>query len=673
VTGTKSPPRAPAGRRPATGRVTPSPPRRVGAPTPAPPRATIDFAKVKLVVWDLDDTFWSGILAEGGIELRRGYVQAVKTLSRNGIISSICSNNDLRAARRELEKAGVWQHFVFPQIAWARKPAMIRAILESVQLRPANTVFLDDTARVREEVTAAFPDLLAVCGDEAFQQAFAGAFPRGSRGRDPRMTRLAQYKTLEARAAARSSLNLAPQQFDPQFLKKSNIRCYLFQPGFQDQARIHELINRTNQLNFTKLRLTEEETARLLKDPGTICRAIHVRDRFGDYGVCGFFALDRDNRLRHFLFSCRVLQMGIEQAVYQHLRRPPLRGPEKELCKTVVEPPYLGEWVAINLGPAPPPQDPPLPHAEEEVRAPLRILFIGGCEVEALSRYFTDARYPGGPVRVAERKLIHDEGQAIDFWGHRLVMRRWLDPRAARASAPVLDEVPWLHPLLFKDHFVPGEFDVVFMSVQQDYYSADYRHIPSGLVVPYYYFQMGRRDVMAKENWDLLVQRSGSYTRVGRSWPRRFARQWECLGPVTPSTYERALRGMVAALAPTASIICLNAAEVERWTSLRNRIDYLELDDMIAQARHQARLNAVVDRVARDCARFTVVDVRKHFRSEADGRDLMHMSYRAAVNVGLEALAAIRRVNQERAADTASIEAVDRYLSGLTTRMREVS
>ena len=26
----------------------------------------IDFSKVKLLVWDLDDTFWSGTLSEGG-------------------------------------------------------------------------------------------------------------------------------------------------------------------------------------------------------------------------------------------------------------------------------------------------------------------------------------------------------------------------------------------------------------------------------------------------------------------------------------------------------------------------------------------------------------------------------------------------------------------------------
>jgi hypothetical protein len=102
---------------------------------------------------------------------------------------------------------------------------------------------------------------------------------------------------------------------------------------------------------------------------------------------------------------------------------------------------------------------------------------------------------------------------------------------------------------------------------------------------------------------------------------------------------------------------------------LRNKIDYIGLDDMIAQAKYHAELNAVVDRIAEDSARFTVVDVRKHFRSEVDGPDLMHMGYGAGLRVGLDALAAMRRLNQERKVDDGSIEAVDSYLSDLMTRM----
>ena len=29
----------------------------------------IDYSKLKLIIWDMDDTFWNGTLSEGDIEL----------------------------------------------------------------------------------------------------------------------------------------------------------------------------------------------------------------------------------------------------------------------------------------------------------------------------------------------------------------------------------------------------------------------------------------------------------------------------------------------------------------------------------------------------------------------------------------------------------------------------
>ncbi len=51
-------------------------------------------APVKLVVWDLDDTFWKGTLSEGPVELDPVLVELVRTLNRRGIVNAICSKND---------------------------------------------------------------------------------------------------------------------------------------------------------------------------------------------------------------------------------------------------------------------------------------------------------------------------------------------------------------------------------------------------------------------------------------------------------------------------------------------------------------------------------------------------------------------------------------------------
>ncbi|MBO0222879.1 hypothetical protein J0689_26735, partial [Vibrio parahaemolyticus] len=79
--------------------------------------------------------------------------------------------------------------------------------------------------------------------------------------------------------------------------------------------RVIELINRTNQLNFTKARLSEDPEAAkneilpLIRHTGTTAGLIHVVDKFGDYGFVGFFAMTDFNHvktLKHFCFSCRT-------------------------------------------------------------------------------------------------------------------------------------------------------------------------------------------------------------------------------------------------------------------------------------------------------------------------------------------------------------------------------
>lgn len=51
----------------------------------------MDYNKLKLVIWDLDDTFWNGTLSEGGIEAIDANIQLIKTLTDCGVINAICS------------------------------------------------------------------------------------------------------------------------------------------------------------------------------------------------------------------------------------------------------------------------------------------------------------------------------------------------------------------------------------------------------------------------------------------------------------------------------------------------------------------------------------------------------------------------------------------------------
>ena len=51
-------------------------------------------AKVKCLVWDLDNTLWSGVLLENeSVSLRDGAAEVVRTLDGRGILQSIASRS----------------------------------------------------------------------------------------------------------------------------------------------------------------------------------------------------------------------------------------------------------------------------------------------------------------------------------------------------------------------------------------------------------------------------------------------------------------------------------------------------------------------------------------------------------------------------------------------------
>ena len=117
-------------------------------------------ARIKCVIWDLDNTLWEGILSEGGGKsLRRGAMEAVLELDRRGIVQSVSSKNDYGAAVRQLAAFGLEDYFLCPQISWNPKSGGIQTILSALNIKPEATAFVDDSAFERDEVGRVLPAL----------------------------------------------------------------------------------------------------------------------------------------------------------------------------------------------------------------------------------------------------------------------------------------------------------------------------------------------------------------------------------------------------------------------------------------------------------------------------------------------------------------------------------
>ena len=102
----------------------------------------INFSKIKLVIWDLDDTFWEGTLSEGGITPISKHLDFIKILTDRGIVNSICSKNDKEVAENQLAELDILDYFVFRSIDWSPKGQRVSKLIKDMGLRPQNCLFL---------------------------------------------------------------------------------------------------------------------------------------------------------------------------------------------------------------------------------------------------------------------------------------------------------------------------------------------------------------------------------------------------------------------------------------------------------------------------------------------------------------------------------------------------
>jgi FkbH-like protein len=348
---------------------------------------------VRLLIWDLDDTYWRGTLTEGGItEYVREHHDIVIKLAQRGIMSSICSKNDEVKVMEILKREGIADYFIFPSISWGPKATRLASIIEAVQLRPATVMFIDDNHLNRAEAADLIPDLQIE--DETFLTRVLSD-PRFKGKDDSKLARLAQYKVLEQRKRDEAKA----EGNNEEFLRGCDVRVYIEYDVERHIDRAVELINRTNQLNFTKVRLPEDrEKARaklsaLLHDPFRQSGLIGVVDKYGDYGFVGFYmvtsaaasgVVDPQNgrvvqRLDHFCFSCRTLGMLVEAWVYDYLQRPWIKIVGEVLTDITVARPI--DWIRLaSVG-----GTGTHTNATQKIFPEIRV--HGGCEANSVAHY----------------------------------------------------------------------------------------------------------------------------------------------------------------------------------------------------------------------------------------------------------------------------------------------
>jgi FkbH-like protein len=293
----------------------------------------------KVLVLDLDNTLWGGVVADDGIEgieigdtsargeAFKAFQKYIASLKRRGILLAVCSKNDrARAAEpfeRHPEMVLGMSDFVSFKANWEPKADNIRQMAAELDLGIDSFVFADDNPAEIEIVRQFAPEVttLLLDGDPA---TFVGRLqdcglfePVTITGEDVQRTE--QYRAEnERRVMLSSAVNMES------YLASLEMEAEVGDFSPLDIPRIAQLINKSNQFNLTTRRRTEAEVQALTGRPDYVRLSARLRDRFGDHGLIAVVIghVNGDSlEIDTWLMSCRVLKRQVEEMMLNELSR----------------------------------------------------------------------------------------------------------------------------------------------------------------------------------------------------------------------------------------------------------------------------------------------------------------------------------------------------------------
>jgi FkbH-like protein len=545
----------------------------------------------KLIIWDLDDTFWEGTLSEQNVHPIQKCIDTVKLCAKKGIVSSICSKNDEQPCIDKLKEWDMDEYFVFNSINWQPKGQRIKDTIASMNLRPANVLFIDDNHLNLEEAKYYCPELMTALPDK-IDELYDDVLKLDKH--DENLSRLASYKVLETKNKVKQSMGS-----NEEFLRQSNIRVDIHTDCLDKLERIHELILRSNQLNYTKLRSSQEELKEMLQNPEITSGYVTAYDKYGEYGIIGFFAY-RENKMIHFLFSCRTLGMGIEQYIYEKIGFPEMTvegSVSSEIGANQPRVTWINQEIAAETDDS------------ADVKSDFRVLIKGPCDLLQIFSFIKNEDiFDCEFTYTSDEK--HSLGVAIEGMNHtmQIVQSRTLtdDEKAEVCSLPFCDFK--MYPTSIYDK----HYGMIFISILTDVNLGMYKKIGGNQIIAFGEWLYPLTD---KANWSKYIDKE-VYTancKFTREFLEKFSSEYEFIGRMTPQMLVENLKFIRENVADSTELVIMLGCEtkflgnkLDAWTNRHN--EHIEF-------------NKAVREFAQKYKNITLFDVNKYINSQDDFSD----------------------------------------------------
>ena len=307
----------------------------------------------KVLVLDLDNTLWGGVIGEDGVANLRigsdyagagyqGLQRVARGLRDRGVLLAIASKNNEADAIEVLDRHPQMllrrADFAAVRINWNDKAQSLREMAAELNVGLDSLVFVDDNPAERERIRSELPEVLTIelpadSIDYAAALAECGGFERLSLSAEDRDRSRLYAEQRERAALARGTGAIED------FYRSLDMRLSIARISEATLARAAQLTQKTNQFNVTTRRYGEEEMRGLLMRGDRSAFIYGLADRFGDNGRIGIAIATHDGEhwdIDTLLLSCRVIGRTVESAMLAHVADSARRAGAKALRGWVV-------------------------------------------------------------------------------------------------------------------------------------------------------------------------------------------------------------------------------------------------------------------------------------------------------------------------------------------------
>ncbi len=278
--------------------------------------------KIKSIIFDLDDTLYTGVVGEDGISkiyldtYQKKANKLYTHLGKKGTLLSICSKNNEKDAELIFKKKILNKKIFFPIKAnWDLKSKNIEKIKKILKISHHNILFIDNNISEIIEVKKKYPDINVFWSDNS--KSFLNClkyYPNLVDYYGYNFNGVERKRVDDLKASLKREKILSENKKYNHFeILKMKIDYKL--NNQKEFDRIFSLTNKVNQFIFNYKRFSKIQVKDYFKNNNKFIFTISLKDKFSDSGNIGVVYFSKINNtiyLDELCLSCRALGRNLE-------------------------------------------------------------------------------------------------------------------------------------------------------------------------------------------------------------------------------------------------------------------------------------------------------------------------------------------------------------------------